>query len=59
MVGTGDWRSGSALPSHGRGHWFEPSIAHDLFQQAVGAEVHTKRDQGKPARQPYCCEAPS
>ena len=24
----GDWRSGSALPSHGRGHWFEPSIAH-------------------------------
>ena len=24
----GDWRSGSALPSHGRGHWFDPSIAH-------------------------------
>src|SRR5699024_2621167 len=23
-----DWRSGSALPSHGRGHWFDPSIAH-------------------------------
>ena len=25
---AGDWRSGSALPSHGRGHWFDPSIAH-------------------------------
>ena len=23
-----DWRSGSALRSHRRGHWFEPSIAH-------------------------------
>jgi hypothetical protein len=26
--GTGDWRSGSALRSHRRGHWFDPSIAH-------------------------------
>ena len=26
--GRGDWRSGSALRSHRRGHWFEPSIAH-------------------------------
>src|SRR5690242_4950748 len=25
---SGDWRSGSALRSHRRGHWFEPSIAH-------------------------------
>lgn len=25
----GDWRSGSALRSHRRGHWFEPSIAHN------------------------------
>src|SRR6478672_13366537 len=25
---AGDWRSGSALRSHRRGHWFEPSIAH-------------------------------
>ncbi|CAN5817042.1 hypothetical protein BH24ACT2_BH24ACT2_17210 [soil metagenome] len=24
----GDWLSGRALPSHGRGHWFDPSIAH-------------------------------
>ena len=24
----GDWRSGSALRSHRRGHWFDPSIAH-------------------------------
>ena len=25
---SGDWRRGNALPSHGRGHWFDPSIAH-------------------------------
>ena len=30
---AGDWRSGSALPSHGRGHWFEPSIAHMSAKQ--------------------------
>ena len=28
--GWRDWRSGSALPSHGRGHWFDPSIAHGV-----------------------------
>src|SRR5699024_12477770 len=28
LSGEGDWRSGSALPCLGRGHWFEPSIAH-------------------------------
>lgn len=27
---AGDWRSGSALRSHRRGHWFEPSIAHPI-----------------------------
>ena len=27
---SGDWRRGSALPSHGRGHWFDPSIAHHV-----------------------------
>ncbi len=27
-IDRGDWRSGSALRSHRRGHWFEPSIAH-------------------------------
>ena len=27
---SGDWRRGSALPSHGRGHWFDPSIAHHI-----------------------------
>jgi hypothetical protein len=27
-AGAGDWLSGRALPSHGRGHWFESSIAH-------------------------------
>jgi hypothetical protein len=26
-----DWRSGSALRSHRRGHWFDPSIAHRVF----------------------------
>ena len=25
---SGAWLSGRALPSHGRGHWFEPSSAH-------------------------------
>ena len=30
MAWLGDWRSGSALPSHGRGHWFDPSIAHQI-----------------------------
>src|SRR5690349_7167120 len=29
----GDWRSGSALRSHRRGHWFEPSIAHPWSSQ--------------------------
>lgn len=24
----GGWRSGSALPRHGRGHWFKSSAAH-------------------------------
>lgn len=28
----GDWRSGSALRSHRRGHWFEPSIAHQHYR---------------------------
>lgn len=28
LSSAGDWRSGSALRSHRRGHWFEPSIAH-------------------------------
>ena len=28
----GVWRSGSALPSHGRGHWFDPSYAHVNFK---------------------------
>ena len=30
VTGRGDWRSGSALRSHRRGHWFEPSIAHNI-----------------------------
>lgn len=27
-MSAGDWRRGSALRSHRRGHWFDPSIAH-------------------------------
>jgi hypothetical protein len=28
LAGMGDWLSGRALPSHGRGHRFDPCIAH-------------------------------
>ena len=35
----GDWRRGSALPSHGRGHWFDPSIAHDRILGSRHADV--------------------
>ena len=27
-LNTGDWRSGSALPSHADGHWFKSDISH-------------------------------
>ena len=27
---AGDWLSGRALRSHRRGHWFDPSIAHQV-----------------------------
>ena len=33
----GVWRSGSALPSHGRGHWFDPSYAHMHFDVGKGS----------------------
>ncbi len=43
VIRSGDWRSGSALPSHGRGHWFDPSIAHasggSYTELAVGHRV--------------------
>ena len=44
LVDQRDWRSGSALPSHGRGHWFDPSIAHrrSLERYARGF-VHSRR----------------
>ncbi len=35
-VTPGDWLSGRALPSHGRGHWFEPSIAHEEAHEPAG-----------------------
>jgi hypothetical protein len=42
---TGDWRSGSALRSHRRGHWFEPSIAHQLhsWSEALSGESRAAR----------------
>ena len=30
LIRKRDWRSGSALRSHRRGHWFEPSITHQI-----------------------------
>lgn len=39
MVVAGDWRRGSALPSHGRGHWFDPSIAHKVWRRSWGSPV--------------------
>ena len=36
---SGDWRRGSALPSHGRGHWFDPSIAHGRISGSGHADV--------------------
>ena len=38
---TGDWRSGSALRSHRRGHWFEPSIAHSRVGGSLPAPART------------------
>ena len=41
---SGDWRSGSALRSHRRGHWFEPSIAHrEQLPTARGRELSPSR----------------
>lgn len=37
---AGDWRSGSALRSHRRGHWFEPSITH---RNEDALDLHTCR----------------
>ena len=48
LRGWGDWRSGSALRSHRRGHWFEPSIAHPLAT-SEGAQVPASQPAGHPA----------
>ncbi len=37
LLKQGVWRSGSALPSHGRGHWFDPSYAHVTFKIGEGS----------------------
>ena len=43
----GDWLRGRALPSHGRGHWFETSIAH-----------HRRRRGGRDSRPPLFMSRP-
>ena len=40
---SGDWRRGSALPSHGRGHWFDPSIAHHQAGSSDPAFLYSPR----------------
>ena len=52
---TGDWRSGSALRSHRRGHWFEPSIAHpvsagqrNFSPSRPAGEEHTRNKRRPP-----------
>lgn len=43
----GDWRRGSALPRHGRGHWFDPSIAHHHLKAcARGAGIERSSSHG-------------
>jgi hypothetical protein len=44
----GDWRSGSALRSHRRGHWFEPSIAHQIARCALPENVSATVDAPGP-----------
>ena len=44
---AGDWLRGRALPSHGRGRWFESSIAHQRGHSSVGrARDWQSRGQG-------------
>ncbi len=53
---SGDWRRGSALPSHGRGHWFDPSIAHhgEFLVCLTGTFLHV---QWHLALHSYACPA--
>src|SRR5699024_8735094 len=44
--GLGDWRSGSALPRHGRGRWFDPSIAHPSETVRFAHRQMTDRFEG-------------
>ena len=40
-----------ALPSHGRGHWFESSIAHTLTRHPSGRAGNNSLDQGDRGRE--------
>ena len=52
---TGDWRRGSALPSHGRGHWFDPSIAHgEVHAVPPGKPWTTQCGRGSVGRASPC-----
>ena len=57
----GDWRSGSALRSHRRGHWFEPSIAHHRFcrSDAVFVSGALGRAQCQPNFVPFPARFPA
>lgn len=68
---AGDWRSGSALRSHRRGHWFEPSIAHPigscpgvssppsfLYARSAYPFLHTLSPPRGPLRAHPCVRAP-
>ena len=54
IVVAGDWRRGSALPSHGRGHWFDPSIAHfPRLQQRIIPSRLDLNPRSNPGVDPY------
>src|SRR5580704_19234435 len=43
---TGDWLSGRAPRSHRGGHWFDPSIAHQVRGQVRGSTDSSHPTQG-------------
>ena len=59
LIRKRDWRSGSALRSHRRGHWFEPSITHQRTPVSrnggfiVSTPAHPPQRLRKPADPPW------
>lgn len=59
LIRKRDWRSGSALRSHRRGHWFEPSITHQRTPVSrnggfiVSTPAHPPQRPRKPADPPW------